>query len=245
MNLKKVDINCDVGEGIDNEALLFPYIHTCNIACGGHAGDEGTIRKIARLAKQYHLNIGAHPSYPDKEYFGRKVLLISNDELTATISSQLELFGRVTEEEKASFYHVKPHGALYNQAAIDEKVAKCIVAAVKALKKQVKLIAPFNSVIANLAIKNSIEVIYEAFADRNYNNDLSLVSRTQQNAIIYNPKEILEQILIMLNEAKVKTVSGEKVSIKATTYCIHGDNPKVVEILKTLSKELPKHGYTI
>jgi len=244
--MKQVDINCDVGEGLDNEALIFIYISRCNLACGGHAGDEDTIRKVMQLAKKHNVIVGAHPSYPDKENFGRKVLDISTHDLIDSITNQLTTFYKIAEEEKIHIDHIKPHGALYNEAAKNKKVAEAVISAIKKTKlfNTTKLMTPHNSVIANIAKTNNIETLYEGFVDRNYNENLSLVSRNQEHAIIEDPENAIVHLSRMIN-GNILTVTGKTIPIKASSFCIHGDNRNVIAILKHLHAELPAIGYTI
>ena len=240
MGVKHIDINCDVGEGIDNEPQLFPYISSCNIACGGHAGDEDAMRKIALLAKEHSIKVGAHPSYPDKENFGRKVLKIPKEEFIRSIQQQVHTFLKVIDSEGLQLNHIKPHGALYNEIAKNREEAKTYLEAIHQFKNSTIVYVPYKSMIAEEAKKQNFRIKYEAFCDRNYNEDLTLVSRKQNNALITESKDVLNHILQMVEKDSVKTLSGVFKKIKADTFCIHGDTPKAVELLTYLSKELPK-----
>lgn len=232
--MKTIDINCDIGEGLENEHLVLPLITSCNIACGGHAGSIKIIDKILFLAKQYNVKIGAHPSFPDKENFGRKVMQISNSALYESLVNQLHLFNQRAHIQKVKIHHIKAHGALCNLISVDFDKAECFVQAVLHVFKKVNLYVPFNSVIEKVAIINKLPIIYEAFADRNYNEDLTLVDRTEPNAILIEPKEIVKHVL-NIKQGIVKTITGNEVLIKADTFCVHGDNENVVEILKSLN----------
>jgi 5-oxoprolinase (ATP-hydrolysing) subunit A len=236
--LRTIDINVDVGEGVNNEPQLMPYISSCNIACGGHAGDIETMRTIVKLAKLHRVKIGAHPSFPDKENFGRSVLEMSCAALYTSIKGQIKSLMNVVRTEHAAMHHVKPHGALYNRAAVDEDTAKVIIEVMKSIALPLELYVPYGSVIAELAIKENIPIIYEAFADRNYNEDLTLVSRTEKHAIISNAAEMFNHVIKMIRLQKVTTLGGVEVEIKATTFCIHGDNPKAVHLIKDLKENL-------
>ncbi|MCR9262910.1 MAG: 5-oxoprolinase subunit PxpA [Flavobacteriaceae bacterium] len=236
-----IDINCDVGEGVGNEASLFPYISSCNIACGGHAGDVDTIRRIVKLAKQHHIKVGAHPSYPDRANFGRQVMDISPQELQDSIKDQLKTFMKVLQEEQVSLHHIKAHGALYNQTAKDEALAEIYLDALVPYVTETLLYVPFGSEISKKVQQRGFDVWYEAFADRNYNNDLSLVSRKLPNALIQNPGKVLQHVVSIITEGKVLAVTGEKIGIEAQTLCIHGDTASALEILMYLSEELPNH----
>lgn len=241
----KVDINCDLGEGIPNEHLLMPYISSCNIACGGHFGDKNTIDYTIKLAITNDVKIGAHPSFPDTINFGRKVMNISKDELCKSIQSQMDLFLDRLEKLNQTLHHIKPHGALYNLIAVDKKAAKNFVEAILKYTKNVFLYVPYNSEIEKLAFQNNINIKYEAFGDRNYRDSLKLVSRNNQNAVITNPKNVYKHIYKMISEGKVKTISGLELEIKADTFCIHGDNNNSLEILRFLSQEFSKNNIEI
>ncbi len=238
---KHMDINADVGEGIDNEVDLIPYLSSCNMACGGHAGDVVTMTKVVKLAKKHNVKIGAHPSFPDKENFGRVDMKISAADLYSSLKQQIRALQNVLHSENAQLHHIKPHGALYNLAAKDEKTALVIIEVVKSIAMPVKLYAPYKSKIAELASNENIQVTFEAFADRNYNEDLSLVSRKKDNALLIDKDEVLHHILNIIKHEKVKTISGVEVPIKASTYCVHGDTKNAIEILKYLNLELPKY----
>ncbi|GAB4162220.1 MAG: 5-oxoprolinase subunit PxpA [Winogradskyella sp.] len=245
MNFKTIDINADVGEGLDNEAELMPYLSSCNIACGGHAGDKETMTSVVRLAKAYKVKIGAHPSFPDKANFGRELIDMPAAALYSSLKSQIRSLQQVLYSENVQLHHVKPHGALYNLVAKDEKTAKVIVEVIKSVAMPIKLYVPYNSVIAHLAEKEKIEITFEAFADRNYNKDLSLVSRKKEGAIIHENSKVLSHILSMIQQEKVSTIDGVEVPIKASTFCVHGDTKNALEILSFLTKELPKYNIKI
>lgn len=234
--MKKIDINCDVGEGINNEAELLPFIQSCNIACGGHAGDEQLMRKIVRLALNYNVKIGAHPSYPDKENFGRKTIKIYSDDLKTSIQSQINLLNRIILEEGGVLNHIKPHGALYNDVAKNKELSLTFLEAIFNYKYIVKLVVPYNSVIAEEALKQEFIVIYEAFTDRNYNDDLSLVSRNEKNAVLSDINEIEKHVKRMFFNNEVLTISGEKKPIIAETFCVHSDTKNAVQIVEKLTK---------
>lgn len=240
-----MDINVDVGEGIGNEAFLMPYISSCNIACGGHAGDFETMRQVVKLAKKNNVKIGAHPSFPDKVNFGRKPMDISCAALYTSVKGQIDALMIILKEEKARLNHVKPHGALYNLATTDEKIAIVIVEAMKSIALPVKLYVPYKSIISELALKENIQITYEAFADRNYNNDLTLVSRDDNNAIIDDANLVFDHVYRMVSTQKVKTIQGLEIQILADTFCIHGDNPKAVDLIQNLSKRLQEKGIQI
>ncbi len=233
-----IDINCDVGEGVNNEHLLMPLISSCNISCGAHAGSVDIIDQVIQLAIENAVKIGAHPSFPDRENFGRKVLDISNVELQQSIEDQLMLFKERAAKQNATIHHVKPHGALYNLIAVDEEKAQVIVKAIQNTFQNVKLYVPYQSQIEKVAKENGVEIVYEAFADRNYNDDLTLVSRTLPYAIITDKIKVAEHVKRMSATSKVKTVQGSEQYIKAETFCVHGDNKNAIEILEYLNENI-------
>jgi len=234
----KIDINADVGEGLNNEHLLLPYLSSCNIACGGHAGDLYTMTKVVRLAKTNNVKIGAHPSFPDKVNFGRKETKLSAEDLFSSLKQQIENLNRVTAQEGAAMHHIKPHGALYNLAAKDETTAMIIIDVMQSLTQKLKLYAPYQSVITNLGKLNNIEVIYEGFADRNYNYDLSLVSRENSDAIITDKKVVFNHVFKMIKAQKIDTIQGVEIPFIANTICVHGDTINAQEILQFLHSKL-------
>ena len=240
-NYLKIDINADVGEGTNNEELLFPLISSCNIACGGHAGDYNTMEEIVRLAIENNLKIGAHPSYPDKENFGRKKISISKKELTKSIFKQVNSLKNILDEKKINLNHIKPHGALYNYAFNDTETSDILIQIAKDFKT--KLFTPYKSVTSKRAKNNSIEYFNEVFLDRNYNSDLTLVSRSNKNALVTDSVEMISHAYNILKNNNVISVDGTKVKIEYDTLCIHGDNPNSIQLLKSLHKKLKKWGF--
>ncbi len=245
MNQISIDINADVGEGIGNETELLPLISSCNIACGGHAGTQASMTAVVKLAKQHRVKIGAHPSFPDTKNFGRSIVEMSNTALFTSIKGQIKSLMTVIRNEHAAMHHVKPHGALYNLAAIDTNTAEVIVEVMKSIALPLELYVPYGSVIAKLAIKENIPIMYEAFADRNYNDDLTLVSRKKDNAIISDSESVFRHVHRIIKRQKVKSISGGEVFIEATTFCIHGDNPKALILARELRKRLTASGIKI
>ncbi|WP_430426446.1 5-oxoprolinase subunit PxpA [Maribacter litoralis] len=243
--MRTIDINCDVGEGVGNEKELFPMISSCNIACGGHAGSKETIRWCLELAKEFNVKVGAHPSYPDKENFGRVSMSISDADLIKSIQAQMQLFESVRSKLNTPLHHIKPHGALYNDIAKNEQLSQAFLKSIKAFKDEVYLYLPFNSVVEKVAKKNGYKVRIEAFADRNYNNDLNLVSRKEDNALISNEEEVLKHVLRMATDNVVKTIKNEDIAMNADTYCIHGDTPSALQILMYITEHLPEYNLQV
>lgn len=242
MSDKQLHINCDMGESfgryqlVDDEALM-SHISACNIACGFHAGDPVVIDKTIKLAIAHGVEIGAHPSYPDLQGFGRRTMDIAEDQLEKIIRYQISAMIGMTSSNKGQLLHVKPHGALYNKASIDRPTARAIVKAVKALSSDLVLYAPFQSILNEEAQNVNLKVSFEAFIDRHYNNDLSLVSRSIDGSVIVDPVIAKNHVLRMHKEGNVQTLDGDKVSIQADTFCIHGDNPSAIDILQYIKNE--------
>lgn len=243
--MRTIDINCDVGEGIGNEDQLMPYLSSCNIACCGHAGSIETIDRTILIAKENNVKIGAHPSFPDKENFGRKFVEMSSKKLQKSLEEQIGLFKKRVELHNADLFHIKAHGALYNAMVNNESIAITFLNAVKNSVENVMLFVPFNSLIAKLALENDFAIMYEGFIDRKYNADLSLVSRSNKNAVITDKEEAFQQITKMVLEQKVNTINNLEVPILADTFCIHGDNRNALELLVYISKRLNELDITI
>lgn len=241
----KIDINADVGEGIGNEPLLMPYLSSCNIACGGHAGDLISMTEVVRLAKEHHVKIGAHPSFPDRDNFGRLPLNMPAAELYNTLKHQIRALLQILRHENLMLHHIKPHGALYNMAAKDQRTAEVIIEVIKSIALPVKLYAPFNSVLAKLAMAEHIPVTFEAFADRNYNIDGSLVSRKEENAIITSKQAVVDHVYKMIKDKKVICKNGAEIELNASTFCIHSDTKNAVEITHFLVEKLSENNIII
>lgn len=229
-----------MGEGVGNEAEVLPYVSSCNIACGGHAGDKATMKWVVSIAKKYQVKIGAHPSYPDMSNFGRVSMDLSPKNLIATVREQIAQLVSICKEEGVKLHHIKAHGALYNDIAKGGDLARVFLEAIEPYKADTYIYAPAGSVFSTLAGNKGYKTKREAFGDRNYNTDLSLVSRKNDNALIIEPKLVLEHLLRMVREQKVLTVSERLEDMYADTYCIHGDTPNALQILTYLSKELPQ-----
>lgn len=244
--MQPLDLNSDVGEGVGNEAMLMPYITSCNIACGAHAGDVATMDTVLQLAVDHQVKIGAHPSYPDRANFGRIAMDITPEALEQSLLAQLQLFQeRLALLPGATLHHIKAHGALYNVSASDGTVAQLIVKVVQQTAPNAVLYVPYGSVIANIATAAGLTIQYEIFADRNYQDDLQLVPRTEENAVITHTKDVASHVAKMVIEGKVQTVSGKLVPIQADTCCVHGDNEAAIAIVKELHHLLTQKGIQI
>ncbi len=234
-----------MGEGLGNEKDLMPYISSCSIACGGHAGNSQSMLQVALLAKRHQVKVGAHPSYPDKDNFGRVSMDILPELLIDSITNQMEDFVTILKAEKIELHHIKPHGALYNDIATNTVLARTFLKAIDRYRNTAYLYVPHASVISREAKGQSFKVKHEAFGDRNYNRDLSLISRSLSEAVIHSPEKALAHIVTMLKEGQVRTLDGDIIKIIAETFCIHGDTPSALQILMYLSEELPNHNIHI
>ena len=232
-----LNINCDLGEGLNNEHIIMPLIDSCNIACGGHAGDSGSMIECVEISIKNNVKIGAHPSYPDKINFGRKKIDISPSELSYSIISQIESLETIADSYGLELNHIKAHGALYNQMIIDAELSNFYLDTIKDFKNKCSLYIPYKSEIEKIALKKGFSIIYEVFGDRNYNDDLSLVSRNNENALITDPESVVNHIKTIKETETVKTINGNYKKIKFDTICIHSDTNNSIEILKKINQE--------
>ena len=232
-----LNINCDLGEGLNNEHIIMPLIDSCNIACGGHAGDNASMIECVEISIKNNVKIGAHPSYPDKINFGRKKIDISPSELSYSIISQIESLETIADSYGLELNHIKAHGALYNQMITDAELCNLYLDTIKDFKKKSLLYIPYKSKIEKIALKKGFSIIYEVFGDRNYNDDLSLVSRNNENALISDPESVVNHIKTIKDTGNVKTINGNYKKIKFDTICIHSDTNNSIEILKKINQE--------
>jgi len=240
-----VDINADLGEGSGHDAELFELISSANIATGFHAGDSDTMHAAISAAKKHDVAVGAHPSFFDRENFGRKELTISNEEVFEAVAYQLGIFQAITAALDVRPNHVKPHGALYNMAVRDAKLADAIARAIKSVDSRLILFAQDKSDLARAGEAHGLQIAREIFADRNYLNDGWLVPRTRQDALLHDPKEAAQRVLRMLREGKVRSVGGRDVAVRGETICVHGDTPGAVEFARELRRQLEAEGVKI
>lgn len=237
----KCDLNCDVGEGMDNDSTIMPYITSASIACGYHAGDEDIMKKTVELCLQHGVLIGAHPSYPDRENFGRVDMLQDNlkpSEIPEMLFDQINSLKRICEEAGTWLHHVKPHGALYNRAAMDAEVSKIICNGLRDVDPSLILYGLSNSITAQEAVYHDLQFMHEAFADRTYQDDGSLTPRTSSNALITDSATAVNQVLQLVEQNSVTTLSGKTIPVRADTVCIHGDGPNAVRFAKKIYKAL-------
>lgn len=239
----KIDVNCDLGESyghfkVGHDQELFPFLTSCNIACGFHGGDPLHIENTIVSAVQHGLRIGAHPSYPDLAGFGRRAMQLTANELKAILKYQIAALKGMVESHGGQLAYVKPHGALYNKAAVDAPECQVIIDAMKAIDPALALMGLAGSEMESVAAANQLPFIAEAFADRRYTENGQLQSRSAKNAVICNVKEAIEQVLSIVNEQKVQTVSGGFYAINAQSICVHGDTLTALDILKGIYNAL-------
>lgn len=235
---KQIDLNCDMGEGMDNDAKLMPLISSANIACGYHAGNDSIMRATVALAKLSGVSIGAHPGFADKENFGRTEMQLSSNELYQLIWDQLTIMKTITQEASVAMHHVKPHGALYNMAARDAVMARIICQAVKDFDANLILYGLSGSYLISEAKALGLTTASEVFADRTYQDNGSLTPRSQPNAMIHNQASSLAQVLQMIQEQTVESVTGKTIPLSAETICIHGDGPHALSFAQQINTAL-------
>jgi len=248
--MKYIDINCDLGEGkslidCEQDAKLMPYISSCNIACGGHAGDESIIKQSLLNAKLNGLKIGAHPGYEDKANFGRVSLDISVEEVVTSIQKQLDLFFRVSSELSLSIHHIKFHGALYNDLEKQPQLGSKLAELIKHNYLSLKVYGLANGIFEKQCVALGIEFIAEGFMDRTYLSSGHLTPRSKKNAVLTNQAKIIAQAVSLASNSEIITSDGEFITPKVKTICLHGDNPKAITIAKALHAELTSAGFFI
>ena len=236
-----IDINCDMGEGMLNDASLMPFISSANIACGYHAGNEDIIKRTIELALKNNVAIGAHPSYNDRENFGRLSQSIALVELAELISDQISLFEKITNQMGCKIHHVKLHGALYNDCAIDALSSKIVAQTIQAIDPSIMLYGLSGSHTIKEARAIGLRSVQEVFADRTYQANGQLTPRYLDHALITDPFESAKQVLSMVLDQELKADDGTMIAVNAETVCIHGDHEAAVEIVKNLFNTLQQY----
>jgi UPF0271 protein len=242
-----VDLNCDMGEGMDTDAAIFPFISSANIACGAHAGDADTMRRTVELALRHGVAIGAHPSYPDRANFGRVDILgkpLRPEDLPVLLHEQLHRLQSICREFGVRLRHVKPHGALYNRAAADRVVAALVTRAILDFDPSLQLYGLSGSMLREQAERDGLRFVSEVFADRGYRADGSLIARGEVGALIDSPDVAVAQVLKMVREGLVDTADGE-VAIIAETICLHGDGAHAVEFAGLIHGAFTREGVRV
>ena len=240
-----IDLNSDLGEGAGFDAEILDLVSSANISCGFHAGDPASVLRSIRDANDRNVSVGAHPSFLDRENFGRRELGLSPAEVFAQVTYQLGAIGALATAASARVNHVKPHGALYNMAARDAELANAIIEAIVLIDPYLILFAPPGSLLEQSAVAAEVRVIREVFADRNYLRDGSLVPRTRPDALLTDPEQAAQRVLTMLRDGYVTSVEGARVEVQPETVCVHGDTPGAVDFVRNLRVELELNGVTI
>jgi len=241
----KIDLNCDMGEGCGHDAELLDLVSSANIACGFHAGDDETMRRTAEMAIEKNVAIGAHPGYRDRVNFGRREMTLSPKEVFELVTDQIVQLDHIVKGAGGILNHVKPHGALYNQAARDSELAAAIADAVAAYDPELVLFGLSGTVCISEAERRGLRAASEVFADRTYQPGGSLTSRSQTNALISNDDESVSQALRMVLDGVVASTDGTLVHVKAETICLHGDGLHAVPFARAIRTALEKNGVKI
>lgn len=235
----KIDLNCDLGESFGNYKIgmdeeVIKYISSANIACGFHASDPLVMERTVALAKANGVKVGAHPGFPDLAGFGRRSMNVSPKELRTMVIYQIGALNAFCKANEIKMNHVKPHGAMYNMAAKDERLAFAIAEAVAQVDESLVLIGLSGSALLTAAKEVGIKCASEVFADRAYEDDGSLVPRTKIGAVISNEEEASDRAVQMIKFGKVKSITGKEIPITADTICIHGDTPQALHLARIM-----------
>lgn len=241
----QIDLNCDMGEGygryvLGNDEAVIPLVSSVNVACGFHASDPSTMRRTVKLAKEWNVAVGAHPSFPDRVGFGRREMSASPAEIRDDVIYQLGALLAFCKAEGVPLRHVKPHGALYNLAARDIEAATAIAAAVRSVDPSLYLVGLCGSAMVAAARETGLKFVPEAFADRGYRKDGRLVSRKEHGAVLDDPEVVAERVVRMVRDGEVITVDGTGIPIDPKTVCVHGDTPGVVALLRAIRSRLER-----
>ena len=243
----EININCDLGEkskfhSTKNDPDLLKIVNSANIACGYHAGDEDTMNKVIQISKTNQVSIGAHPSFNDPENFGRKKINLNSSEVTKLIINQYEVLQKLDQNHNENVTHIKPHGALNNMACEDLELATTIAKAIDSINKDIIFLVPTGSKMELAGKKLNMKIACEIFADRNYEDDGNLVSRSKDNALITNPDIAKKHVLKMVKNQALNCFSGKKIPCKIDSVCIHGDNESSLATAKSIKDNLINNG---
>jgi UPF0271 protein len=241
----RVDLNCDLGEGSGHDAEIMPLLSSVNIACGGHAGDDDTMRATVALALQHGVAVGAHPGLADRANFGRVEQPLTSAQARGLVLRQVERLQAVAGAAGTQVGHVKPHGALYNMAARDAGLAQAVAEAVYEVDSRLVLVGLAGSRLVEAGQACGLRVMHEVFADRTYQADGSLTPRHRPEALITEPGRAAAQVLRMVREGRVRATDGSEVAIRADTVCLHGDGPHAVGFARAIVSALNSAGVQI
>ena len=243
----EININCDLGEkskfhSTKNDPDLLKIVNSANIACGYHAGDKETMNSVIEISKTNQVSIGAHPSFNDPENFGRKKINLNSSEVTKLIINQYEVLQKIAQNHNENVTHIKPHGALNNMACEDLELATTIAKAINSINKDIIFLVPTGSKMELAGKKLNMKIACEIFADRNYEDDGNLVSRSKDNALITNPDVAKKHVLKMVKNQALNCFSGKKIPCKIDSVCIHGDNESSLATAKSIKDNLINNG---
>lgn len=240
-----IDLNADLGEGAATDAALLAVITSANIACGGHAGDDASMRRAVRGALARGVGIGAHPSYPDREGFGRRAVALPREDLVDSLAGQIDALRTIAEREGGGVAHVKAHGALYNAAVDDPEVARAIGEAVRRVDPRLIVVALAGSTMPEVFRRMGLAVAEEAFIDRGYTKDGRLVPRDRADALVTDPAEAAARALRMAREGAVTSVDGVEIRVRPRTLCVHADTPGSPRIAAAAREALEAAGVAV
>ncbi|MDC1152037.1 LamB/YcsF family protein [Candidatus Pelagibacter ubique] len=243
----EININCDLGEkskfhSIENDPELLNIVNSANIACGYHAGDEQTMEMVIQISKRNGVSLGAHPSFKDPENFGRKRMNLSSLEIKKLIFDQYEILQKIAQKYNENVTHIKPHGALNNMACEDLELATTLAVAIKEINKDIIYLVPTGSQMEVAAKKNGLKIACEIFADRNYEDNGNLISRSKPNALITDPELAKNHLLSMVKNQAINCLSGKQIPCEIDSVCIHGDNESSLATAKSIRDNLVDNG---
>ena len=243
----EININCDLGEkskfhSIENDPELLNIVNSANIACGYHAGDEETMNMVIKISKSNGVSIGAHPSFNDPENFGRKKINLSSSEITKLITTQYEILQKIAQKHGENVTHIKPHGALNNMACEDFDLANTIAKSINNIDKNIIFLVPTGSQMEIAAKKLNMKIAREIFADRNYEDDGNLVSRSKDHALITDSNMAKKHVLTMVKNQALNCFSGKQIPCEIDSVCIHGDNERSLATAKSIKENLMSNG---
>ena len=246
----EININCDLGEkskyhSIENDPELLNIVNSANIACGYHAGDEETMNMVIKISKSNGVSIGAHPSFNDPDNFGRKRINLTSSEINKLITNQYEILQKVAQKHNEKVTHIKPHGALNNMACENFELANTIAKAIDNIDKNIIFLVPTGSQMEIAAKKLNMKIACEIFADRNYEDDGNLVSRSKDHALITDPEVAKKHVLSMVKNQALNCYSGKQIPCEIDSVCIHGDNQSSLATAKSIRENLMSNGLTL
>ena len=244
--MRQLDLNADVGEGNpETDEALLALVTSANVACGIHAGNTDTMRATVAMAMRHGVAVGAHPGFDDREGFGRRQQHLTSDEIRELLFSQLRALEAIAGTEGATLRHVKPHGALYNQAETDGALAAAIVAGIRAFDPGLRFVGRAGSAMEQAARAAGHPFTAEAFADRRYRADGTLAPRSEAGAVLIDPEEVAGQVRSLVTDSEVRASDGSRIAVSFGTLCVHGDTPGAVTLARRIRQELAALGVRV